>query len=337
MIRAKNFFATFSQSLAARMAFVLCMVVLGVTSGTVRSSETKGSSKLNVVATTGMIADIARQVGGERVVVKALMGPGVDPHLYKPTASDTTALMRADIVLYNGLRLEGRMESLFEKLKRSGRAVHAVTDGIPKERLLARGDIDNYYDPHVWFDVSLWALTVPEIARVFAEADPEGAEFYQKNARDVTERLSELHAWCIERAKQLPAERRILVTSHDAFEYFGKAYGFKVVGLQGVSTVSEAALSDMTGLVDFIRKQGVPAIFVESSVNPQAIRRVAEDSGARIGGEIFSDAMGGAGEMRNGFDTGTYEGMVRYNMSTIVDALRPADGAEKGDSSRKEN
>ncbi len=279
-------------------------------------------AKVRAAATIGMVADLVRQVGGDRVEVEQLMGPGVDPHLYKPTSEDAVRLNRADVIFYSGLMLEGRMADLFARLARSGRRVYATTESVPEDRLLEPAEFAGHYDPHLWFDVGLWAATVPTIVKGLSETDPEGREVYEKNGAALEERLNKLDVWCRETAAQLPEDRRILVTSHDAYNYFGRAYGFKVVGLQGVSTVSEAALADMAGLVDFIKNQKVKAIFVESSVNPAAIRRVAEDAGVKVGGELFSDAMGKAGEMRGGFDTGTYDGMVRYNLTTIVGALK---------------
>ncbi len=280
------------------------------------------SQPLRVAATTGMVADLAREVGGDRVEVVSLMGPGVDPHLYKPAARDASVLGAAGVILYSGLMLEGRMGDLFARLARAGKKAYPVTERVPENLLLEPEEFEGHHDPHVWFDVSLWARGVPVVVDALAAADPSGGELYRANGAAVEKRLAALHEWCRARASEIPEARRILVTSHDAYNYFGRAYGFRVVGLQGVSTVSEAALADMAGLVDFIRKQGVKAIFVESSVNPAAIRRVAQDAGVAVGGELFSDAMGAPGEIKKGFDTGTYEGMVRYNMATIVDALK---------------
>jgi len=278
--------------------------------------------KVKAAATIGMIADIVRQVGGDRVQVEQVMGPGIDPHLYKPTATDAVHLSQADVIFYNGLMLEGRMADLFSRLARNGRKVYAVTESIPEEKFLEPAEFEGHYDPHVWFDTGMWAQTVPTIVKGLSEVDPEGKALYEENGKKVQANLEALDAWCKETAGSLPEQKRILVTSHDAYNYFGRAYGFKVVGLQGVSTVSEAALADMSQLVDFIKDQQVKAIFVESSVNPAAIKRVAEDSGAKVGGELFSDAMGNPGEMHGPYDTGTYEGMVRHNMSTIVNALK---------------
>ncbi len=278
--------------------------------------------RVKVAVTIGMAADLVRQVGGDRVEVGQLMGPGVDPHLYKPTAEDAATLSKADVIFYSGLMLEGRMADLFTRLARSGRRVYPTTESVPEDQLLEPAEFQGHYDPHIWFDVKMWSETVPTIVKGLSETDPAGRELYEKNGAVLRGKLAALDAWCKETAAALPESQRILVTSHDAYNYFGRAYGFKVIGLQGVSTVSEAALADMAGLVDFIKKQKVKAIFVESSVNPAAIKRVAEDAGARIGGELYSDAMGSPGEMRDGFDTGTYDGMVRYNLSTMVNALK---------------
>jgi manganese/zinc/iron transport system substrate-binding protein len=277
---------------------------------------------ITAVATTGMVADIVRHVGGDRVALTQLMGPGVDPHLYKPTSGDVMKLSQARIIFYSGLKLEGRMEEVFARLSRVGKPVYAITRSVPESLLLKPAEFEDHFDPHVWLDVSLWAQTVPTIIQGLSKVDPQGRGLYEKNGAALIERLEKLHEWCKEKAAALPREHRILVTSHDAFNYFGRAYGFKVVALQGVSTVSEAALADVASLVDFIKRQGVKAIFVETSVNPAAIRRVAEDAGVRIGGELFSDALGEPGEVKDGFDVGSYEGMIRYNMSTIINALK---------------
>lgn len=299
-----------------------CVYLAGILALLVVTGVARAEPAVKAAATIGMLADLVRQVGGDRVEVKQLMGPGVDPHLYKPTAEDAAILGRSDVIFYSGLMLEGRMADLFARLARSGRKVYATTESVPENQLLEPAEFQGHYDPHIWFDVNMWSETVPTIVKGLSETDPAGKETYEKNGAALREKLAALNAWCKETAAQLPEPQRILVTSHDAYNYFGRAYGFKVVGLQGVSTVSEAALADMAGLVDFIKNQKVKAIFVESSVNPAAIRRVAEDAGVKVGGELFSDAMGRPGEMRDGFDTGTYDGMVRYNLTTIVNALK---------------
>lgn len=299
------------------LATTLTLTLMGLTPTPARAEE-----KLKVTTTIGMVADLVKQVGAERVEVEQLMGPGVDPHLYKPTAADASRLSKAKVIFYSGLNLEGRMADLFAKLGRGGKPVYAVTESVPEDLLLEPAEFQGHFDPHIWFDVNLWRQTVPTIVKGLSEVDPAGKAIYEKNGEALNQKLEELHAWCKETAATLPETQRLLVTSHDAYNYFGRAYGFKVVGLQGVSTVSEAGLADMADLVDYIKKQKVKAIFVESSVNPAAIKRVAQDAGVEIGGELFSDAMGQPGEVKNGFDTGTYEGMVRYNLTTMVGALK---------------
>jgi len=290
--------------------------------GLISAANLHADEKVRATATIGMVADLVNQVGGDRVAVTQLMGPGVDPHLYKPTSKDATTLSKSDVIFYSGLMLEGRMADLFTRLGREGRPAYAVTESVAKDELLEPEEFEGHYDPHLWFDVSLWAQTVPTIVKGLSEVDPEGKATYDANAATLMDKLARLDEWNKETAAELPEEKRILVTSHDAYNYFGRAYGFDVVGLQGVSTVSEAGLSDIASLVDFIKSQKVKAIFVETSVNPEAIERVAQDAGVKIGGELFSDAMGEPGEMKNGYDVGTYEGMVKYNMETIVNALK---------------
>ena len=279
------------------------------------------AAELKVVATTGMVADLVRRTGGERVEVRQLMGPGVDPHLYKPTASDASRLAKAGAIFYNGLNLEGRLGDLFARLAGQGVKVYAVSESVPAGRLLSPANSAGFHDPHIWLDASLWAEAVPAVVAGLSEADPEGAPVYRANGEKLAAELRVLDAWCREQAEMVPEGQRILVTSHDAFNYFGRAYGFQVIALQGISTVSETSLSDMAGLADFLRERKVPAIFVETSVNPAGLQRVAQDAGARIGGELFSDALGEPGQMAGGYDVGTYEGMMRYNLATIVAGL----------------
>ena len=278
--------------------------------------------KIDVTATTTMVADLVREVGGDRVAVEALMGPGVDPHLYKAAASDVAKLQKAQVIFYSGLMLEGKLQEVFTNLSRGKRRVVAVTEALAKDRLLAPAEFEGHPDPHVWFDVALWKDCIDPIVKALSEVDPAGKEDYAQRADAARERLDKLHAWALAKAAELPPERRILVTSHDAYNYFGRAYGFQVVGLQGISTVSEAGLADVAKLTDFIKEKGIKAVFVESSVPHNTIERISRDSGVKIGGELFSDAMGAAGQMENGYDLGTYEGMIKHNLTTIVDALK---------------
>lgn len=294
------------------------VVVLGCLVGGVRGAE----PALRVVSTVGMVTDLVRQVGGPDVEVVGLMGPGVDPHLYKATASDLVKLQRAEVIFYSGLHLEGKMQAVFEKLAKSGRPVHAVTERLPKDRLLRPEAFEGQYDPHVWFDVALWSRCTEVVAEGLSSARPALREEFGRRSVKLREELEELDRWVRSRVSEIPPERRVLVTSHDAFNYFGRAYGFRVVALQGVSTVTEAGLADVTQLVDFIRSQKVPAVFVESSVPHATIERISRDAGVRIGGELFSDAVGTAGELEEGDDLGTYRGMIRHNIRRIVGGLK---------------
>jgi manganese/zinc/iron transport system substrate-binding protein len=289
--------------------------------GTVGRSQA-ADKKIRVTATVTMVADLVRSVGGDRVQIEALMGPGVDPHLYKAAASDVSKLQQADVIFYSGLLLEGKMQDIFNKFARSKRFVYPVTESVPTDRLLEPPEFAGHYDPHVWFDVPLWKLCVDTVVKGLSEADPVGKDYYEKRAAETRARMDELHQWALKKAAELPAEHRILVTSHDAYNYFGRAYGFQVVGLQGISTVTEAGLADMAKLSDFIRQKRIKAVFVESSVPHHTIERISKDTGVKIGGELFSDAMGTPGQIENGYDLGTYEGMIKHNLNTIVEALK---------------
>lgn len=295
---------------------------LGAALGVALGAEAADGKRISVVTTVGMVADLARNVGGDAVAVEGLMGAGVDPHLYKATASDITKLQNADVIFYNGLVLEGKMADLFSKLARKKKFVYPVTESVPESELLEPAQFEGHYDPHVWFDVRMWSKCVETVERGLAEFAPERAALFRANAEAYRKRLAALHEWALAKAAELPRERRILVTSHDAYNYFGRAYGFQVVGLQGISTVTEAGSADMVKLVDFIKRQKVKAIFVETSVPHATIERISKDAGVKIGGELFSDAMGTPGQMERDYDLGTYEGMVKHNLNTIVEALK---------------
>jgi manganese/zinc/iron transport system substrate-binding protein len=275
---------------------------------------------IRVVTTIGMITDIVQNVGGARVQVTGLMGPGVDPHLYKASEGDVTRLAEADVVFYNGLHLEARMGKVFERMQGRVRTV-AVTDGIDRALLLAPPEFEGAYDPHVWFDVTLWMKAVERVRDTLIAMDPTSAGLYRANAQSYLEELAELHAYVKAQAGRVPPSQRVLITAHDAFNYFGRAYGFEVRGLQGISTATEAGTADVQALADFIAARKIRAIFVESSVPPRTIEAVqaavrARGFEVRIGGQLFSDAMGDPGTPE-----GTYIGMVRHNIDTIVAAL----------------
>ncbi|HWM92587.1 MAG TPA: zinc ABC transporter substrate-binding protein [Thermoanaerobaculia bacterium] len=276
---------------------------------------------LRVVTTTGIIADVAQRIAGEHARVEALMGPGVDPHLYKASESDVRRLSEAELVLYNGLHLEGKMGDILTKMARS-RPVVAVTEEIPEDLLREPPEFAGQYDPHVWFDVSMWAKTLGPIARELSELDPEHAGEYQANAAALEKELNELDAWVKAQILTVPEPQRILVTAHDAFGYFGRRYGMEVVGIQGISTLSEAGLKDVDRVVDLVVDRKVKAIFVEASVPRRSIEAVQAAVRSRghdpaIGGQLYSDSLGAAGT-----PAGTYIGMVRANVTTLVNALK---------------
>ena len=276
---------------------------------------------VEAVATTGMVGDLVREIGGDRVAVTTLMGPGVDPHLYKASEGDVLTLADADVIFFNGLHLEAKMAEVLERIH--GRLVTAaVTDSIARDRLISSPQFSGSYDPHVWFDVSLWIEAGDEVRDTLVRLDPAHADVYRRNAARYLGELERLHAEVKELAASVPPEQRVLVTAHDAFGYFGRAYGFEVRGLQGISTATEAGAADVQRLADFIAERRIRAVFVESSVPQQTIRAVQEAVRSRgweveIGGQLFSDAMGDPGTPE-----GTYPGMVRSNVKTIVEALR---------------
>jgi len=277
---------------------------------------------LRVTATTTLVADLVRSVGGDRVRVEALMGPGVDPHLYKPAAQDVRRLSRAEAIFYSGLHLEGRMTDVLENLRRRGRKVFAVAEAVPPDQRLADEEYAGAPDPHVWGDPALWALAAEAVARGLAEADPAHAATYTAAAARLREEFLRLREEGRAQVARIPEDRRVLITSHDAFRYFGRAFGLEVVGVQGISTTTEAGLADVTRIADLVKRRGVKALFVESSVPPATIERISKDSGARIGGELFSDALGTPGDLRvhggRRHDVGTYVGMLGHNLATVV-------------------
>jgi manganese/zinc/iron transport system substrate-binding protein len=287
------------------------------------------SGKLKIVATTGMIADLAGHLAGDLATVEALMGPGVDPHLYKASESDVRRLAEADLVLYNGLFLEGKMGDILAKLGKE-RAVVAVAEQIAEEKLRRPPEFAGHPDPHVWFDVSMWALTIPTVTEALVKALPAQEAALRANAGKLAAELAELDAWAAARVQEIPEQQRVLVTAHDAFGYFGRRYGLEVFGIQGISTVSEAGLGDVERVVGVVVDRKIPAIFVESSVPQRTIESVqaavrAKGHEVRIGGSLYSDAMGSPGT-----PAGTYQGMVRHNVDTLVEALKggPAGAAK---------
>ena len=304
----------------ALLALLLAALALaGCTAArTPATAEELARRPLRVATTTNFITDLARQLGGPRVEVTGLMGPGVDPHLYKASARDVRTLREADLILYGGLELEGKMSDLLDELARVQPTV-AVTRGMPRSAL--RREQQGAVDPHVWFDVPLWRYAVAEVREAYARLDPAHAAGYRRRAARYLRRLDALDAHVRRQIARIPPSRRVLVTSHDAFAYFGARYGLDVLPIQGISTQTEATTADIERIADVIARRGVSAVFVESSVPRQTIDAVlaaAAQRGQRavVGGELYSDAAGDEGTPE-----GTYEGMVRHNADVIAEGL----------------
>ena len=296
--------------------------VLAAGCGSGESGEAGAAEdKIQATTTTTMITDLVRQIGGDRVEVTGLMGPGVDPHLYRASQGDVSALRDADVVFYNGLFLEGQMGDILVKTGQQTPTVQ-VTEGIPEEELLESPQYEGQFDPHVWFDATLWRMTVDPVVEQLSELDPDGASEFEQRGEEYKQQVDELHSFVEEEIFSIPEEQRVLVTAHDAFNYFGRQYGMEVRGLQGISTEAEAGSRDVQELADFLAENEIKAIFVESSVPPETIEAVqdaAQDRGweLEIGGELYSDAGGDEGT-----EAETYIGMFRENVETITGALR---------------
>lgn len=318
LLRHKKTIVHFIHPLFLLVFIIFLSVCAGCDSK--KQQDISKDEKINVVTTIGMITDIVKNVGGEQVDVVGLMGPGVDPHLYKPTAKDIQRLGSADIIFYNGLHLESKMADILGNMSGDTKTV-AVTDRISKELLLSPPGFQEQYDPHLWFDVSLWMKAVENVRDTLTQYKPEFKTEINKNAEVYLGELAELHQYVKTQAERIATKQRVLVTAHDAFNYFGKAYGFEVRGLQGISTVAEASIADLQDLATFIVERRIAAIFVESSVsvrNIEAVKASVRSKGfeVQIGGTLFSDAMGSEGTTE-----GTYIGMVRHNIDTIVKSL----------------
>lgn len=303
------------------VAQLLLLVVLVMFAGCKAKEEQTGDKKLRVVTTTGMIKDAVEHVAGNSVDVVALMGPGVDPHLYKATQGDLEKLTSADIIFYNGLHLEGKMGDVLEKLGHS-KPVVAIASEIPDSLLRAVPGFQGTHDPHIWFDVALWKHAVIQVSKSLSKLDTADAATFQSNEKQYLAQLDSLHEAVTKKIQEIPEAQRVLITAHDAFGYYGDAYKIHVRGLQGISTVSEFGLKDVTELVNFIIERKIKAIFVETSVSQKSIEAVVEGCrdknwNVKIGGSLYSDAMGAAGTPE-----GTYIGMVSANTNTIVNALK---------------
>ncbi|WP_397469494.1 metal ABC transporter solute-binding protein, Zn/Mn family [Psychrobacillus sp.] len=296
--------------------FITAILLVGCSSKT----EEKSGKPL-VVTTTGQIADAVKEIAGDNVEVKSLMGPGVDPHLYKATQGDLQTLEQADTIFYNGLALEGKMSDIFEKMKKE-KTVSAIGEVVPADRILSDPMNPKLADPHIWFDIDVWKIAVAEITKTLIEEYPDNKDEYKKNEKAYFDKLDELSNWADTRINEIPEQQRVLVTAHDAFSYFGNSHGMEVRGLQGLSTNSEYGLKDVQNIVDFLADENIKAVFIESSVSEKAMNAViqgAKEKGhtIQVGGELFSDAMGAEGT-----EEGTYIGMYKHNVNTIVDSLK---------------
>lgn len=279
-------------------------------------SNPEDDGKLTVVATTTMLTDLVKEIGGDAIIVEGLMGPGIDPHGYQPAPSDITKVFEADIVAYNGLNLEGKLTDVFENLLKQEKELYVLEEAIPDSNLVDEAD------PHIWFSVENWQLAADYITAELSASDPENKKLYVENNERYQTELAELDAYITGRVQSLPANQRYLVTAHDAFSYFGAAYGFEVVGLQGINTQTEAGTGDVSTLADFIAENKIKAVFIESSVPTKTIESLQEavkNKGwdVTIGGELFSDALGDSSQ-----NAETYIKMYRHNIDTIVDALQ---------------
>lgn len=307
------------------VAMLLAAIALALTLAgcSTPAKPDEGPSRLYIVATTSIIADTAREIGGDVVRVDTLMGPGIDPHLYKASEGDARRLLDADLILYNGLHLEARMTDVFEQMKQSGKETFAVTSGIPKEKLIAIEGFEGNYDPHVWMDVGLWQEVSKSIADAIIKQVPEKEETIKLNLDVYLGKLRMLDQNVRIAVERIPENNRVLITAHDAFNYFGKTYGVEVRGLQGVSTASEAGARDVQDLAAFIAERKIPAIFVESSVprrTIEALQEAVEAKGhtVRIGRPLYSDSIGDYGTAQ-----ASYVGMMRFNSGIISEELTP--------------
>ncbi len=307
------------------MRWLLTMACLLLVAGCDGGSRGTGSTdgRKRVVATVGMVADVARHVAGDGAPfeVVALMGTGVDPHLFKPVREDFAMLQSADLVLFSGHHLEGKMVEGLHEQARAGRAVVGVAERLDESSLISAGEGSQAKDPHIWMDPTLWAKTAPVIAGELAKLDPANADRYRSNAAAYQAKLAELHEYGNRVLATVPSESRVLITSHDAFEYLGRAYGLQVEGIQGISTEAESGLQRRRELVDLVVSRRIRAVFAESSVNPKSVEGLIEDAAQRgwtvaRGGVLFSDAMGADGTYE-----GTYMGMLDHNLTTIAREL----------------
>ena len=302
--------------------YIIIITVLLLCSCKKETQKDQVNRKLNIVATTSQVTNLIHEIAGDAIVLEGLMGAGVDPHLYKASEGDVTKFFNADAIFYSGLHLEGKLEDVFEKMRHQGKTTIAVSDAISKSDLISSADFASSYDPHFWFSIDKWKKVAEYVASELSKLDAKNAEIYRKNVQQYIEKLTQLEVKNTVQLEELPIEKRILVTAHDAFAYFGKEYNFQVISLQGLSTATEAGVQDVQRLSDFIIKHNIKAIFIESSVPVRTVEALqaavrAKNHEVVIGGTLFSDALGNPNTKE-----GTYIGMYNYNMKTIIKALK---------------
>lgn len=313
-----HFFAKGTKATRGIHRLFVALVIIALEAPCVTYAQ---RAPLRVLTTTGIIGSTTSQIAGADIIVETLMGPGIDPHLYKPSPGDLRKLSEASLVLYNGLHLEGKMSELLEKLG-SRKPVVAVAASLPQDKLRATdGGISNM-DPHVWLDVELWTTAAQRIRDALIQLDPPHAEGYTSRFSALQTDLLTLHNWCKTEIGTIPEQRRILVTAHDAFGYFSRAYQIQVLSIQGITTDSEASLREINTLVKTLVTRDIPAVFIETTISPKTVQALIEGARAaghhvKIGGELFSDSLGDIN-----MPTGSYQGMMRHNVTTIVQALR---------------
>ena len=308
---------SFLQKFMPTLLLLIVATLLAACGGAANADADSG--QLKVVATTGQIHDALKNIGGDAIDLTGLLGPGVDPHLYVPTESNVATFSNADAIFYNGLHLEAQMTRIMEQMADRGKIVVAVGEALPEDQLL---DLAGFtFDPHVWNDSNLWSMAVEVMRDTLVEADPDNAELYKTNTDAYLTEIAATHQYVEEQIARIPEDKRIMITAHDAFGYFARAYGLTVRGLQGISTESEASTADVQELAQYIVDNQVPALFVETSVSPKTIESVQQAVQSQgfdvvIGGSLFSDALG-----EEGHEAETYNGMLRHNARTLADAL----------------
>ena len=301
--------------------FILSALLVFCVACAESSGSVKREATIKVVTTTSIVGDLVKNIAGEAAEVTSLMGTGVDPHLYKASAGDVEKLAGADMIFYNGLHLEGKIADVLGQMRKSGIFTVGVAEGIDKSLLFSPEEYEGYYDPHVWFDVSLWKKAAKVVMEAFSFYDPQNAPIYERNTESYLKELDLLQVYVRKKIALLQPERKVLITAHDAFNYFGRGYEFEVIGLQGISTDSEASIADIKNLSKIITERKIPAVFVETSISPRYMRALRASVEARgfdvqIGGSLYSDSMGSPGT-----EEGTYIGMFKSNVDTMVRSL----------------